>query len=700
MKTKQLKIKVKNFFSSSLVFVLLLALVPSIIIILINPIDFQKYKIKLNHTRINNNAVYTYKDLKYDGKGEYIKMYNFRNSPLGIQIYNSDTEHCGQYNSKYYMPECMSGNRIYCEDINNDSVKEIIFFSQNYDSLFLSIFNYDKLDFLLKDRFITTIGLNEKKDYDYFWLTSSDINHDKVKEIYFSIIGGFALYPRKIFRYDFANDSLISSLNVGAQQDVRPFFNDSGEPFFLAGSRATDNCYKNFPYEYRDTCSWLFAYNQDLKLITKPKSFLGKPSSIQGIYKHGEKYLALFSNKGTYGEKSKILSLNMQGKITDSLIISGDYINEKLIKINIGNKDLFFIIEYNNDHIKNFEYFPDKRILKQTNLSKKIKMFHQSNIIDIDKDGEEEYVFLNFADNSIYLYRNNLKNPVQIPVDYDFGALIEVSSKVTDNTVKLIISTSSKFYFLDYFQNPNYWYKYPFWIIVYLFSVFFVWLVQLIPKRIERKQGELKDKIINLQLKNTQNQLDPHFTFNALNVVASKIYKEDRNTAYDLFERFSRLMRSSLAFSDKIFRPLNEELQFTEDYLEFQKSRFNDLFEFEIVIAENINTDKIKVPKMIVQGFAENCVKHAFKGVDYKGKIIITVNKQDNQLSISIEDNGIGIKQSQTDNPVPESGVGMIAVQEQVSLINKLYNKEIVINISDKSTLKPNSAGTIVLIQM
>ena len=700
MKNTQFIKKFKTFFKSNLISVLLLALVPSLIFILINPIDLKKYQVKLNHTTINNNAVNTYKDLNNDGKEEYIKLYDFTKSTLAMQIYNSDMEHCGQFNSQYYMPENITGNKIYCKDINNDSVKEIIYFSQNKDSLFLSIFNYDKLDFLLKERFITTIGLSEKKDYDYYWLTSGDINNDNIKEIYFSVIGAYALYPRKIFRYDFANDSLISSLNVGAKQVVKSFFTDSGEPFFLSGSIATDNCHEGFLYEYRDTCSWFFAYDKDLKLITKPKSFLGKPSSIPDIYKYEENYIALFTNAGTYGEESKILYLNMQGEIIDSLIIPDNYISKNLMKVNIGNKDHFFIAEYSNDQIKYYEFYPDKHILEQTNLSKKIDMYFRPYTIDIDKDGKEEYFFKNFADNSLYLYRNNLKNPVKIPVDYDFGGFIEISSKVAGNVIKLIIPTKSKFYFSDYYRNPNYWFKYPFWILVYIFSVVFVWLVQLIPKRITKRQNELKNRIVNLQLKKTQNQSDPHFTFNALNVVASKIYKEDKITAYDLFERFSRLMRSSLAFSDKIFRPLSDELQFTEDYLEFQKSRFKTLFGFKITVSEEINTDKIQIPKMLIQGFAENCVKHAFKGIDNKGKIVISVKQEDENILISVEDNGLGIKRSNLENPKPESGYGIKTIQEQISLINKLYNKEIVIEIKDKSISDERLSGTLILIQI
>ena len=297
MKKKQFINKIKNFFQKNIISVLILALIPAGIIILINPIDFKKYQIKLNSSQINNNSnIRVYEDLNNDGKEEYIKLYNLTMGTLGLVVYNSELKSLGQYNSQFYMPAVYGINKINFEDINNDSFKEIIYFSQNNDSLYLSIFSYKELDFLLKERFISKIGLNDKKGYNYYWLTSCDINNDKNKEIYFSVIAGFSLYPRKIFRYDFANDSLITSLDVGAKQNVITFYYNKGEPFFISGSAAADNCHEGFPFEYRDTCAWLLFYDKDLKFASKPIPFTGKPSSIKNIYRYKNSFITLFHN--------------------------------------------------------------------------------------------------------------------------------------------------------------------------------------------------------------------------------------------------------------------------------------------------------------------------------------------------------------------------------------------------------------------
>src|SRR6056297_2245988 len=116
---------------------------------------------------------------------------------------------------------------------------------------------------------------------------------------------------------------------------------------------------------------------------------------------------------------------------------------------------------------------------------------------------------------------------------------------------------------------------------IYLLSVLFVYLIQKLQRKQFEKKQEREKRIAELQLQNLKNQLDPHFTFNAMNSIGLHIYEEDKEKAYDQFVRFARLIRSSLLSSDKIFRSLEEELQFTEDYLEFQKERFGDKFDYQ-----------------------------------------------------------------------------------------------------------------------
>ncbi|MBK7713420.1 MAG: histidine kinase [Bacteroidales bacterium] len=77
-----------------------------------------------------------------------------------------------------------------------------------------------------------------------------------------------------------------------------------------------------------------------------------------------------------------------------------------------------------------------------------------------------------------------------------------------------------------------------------------------------KAKEDLNNRLINLQLQGIKSQLDPHFTFNTLNSIASLIYLEDRHTAYDYMRKFTQLLRCMLNDAEKIYRNLGDELEF------------------------------------------------------------------------------------------------------------------------------------------
>lgn len=702
MKNKISKIRLNTVNFSSKLSAALLSLVPALIIILLNPIKFDKYSLKLNSKALTSpDVIFKYIDLDNDGNVELIRSYDFgRSSGQCIVINKHDNTHLGQYNLEKSIA-ASHNNYLFADDLNNDSIKEICLITQKDDSLFLNIFDYSKLEYIKTDKFITKIGgFNNKRDFYYRWITAEDVNGDDRKELFFNMNSGFALYPRQLFRYDLLNDTLIKSINTGIKQLCFPFHNKDGSLFFMSGSTATDNCGKDCSLPYQDTCSWLFMYDKDLRFMKKPLPFLGKPGGIFKIFEFAEGYFYLYKNLGEAGEASKIIFLNKELEIIDSLFLSEYKSNMRIHSIPLSQKNVYFIEFITLEKSNYFQFFPEKKLLKQTRYSKLFENYVYLHIFNLDNLPDDEYVIGDPLNETLNIYRNGFKHLSQIKLDESHMDLIDISSQPKDNFINIIARSNRAHFFLEYSENLNYYFKYPFWLAVYILSYMFIWFIQLTQKRRIEKQNELKNRIVALQLQNTQNQLDPHFTFNALNVVASKIYKEDKQTAYDLFERFSRLMRSSLAFSDQILRPLNEELQFTEDYLEFQKTRFKDTFNYSVHIEDGINISKEKVPKMIIQGFAENSVKHAFKGMTELGMIRISVYSEYERTVISVEDNGVGIKQSTIENPVPESGYGIKTTNEQINLINQLNNSSIELSVEDRSKTDSKHTGTIVKIRI
>ena len=130
MKKKQLIIKFKKFLTSNLISVLLLAFIPTIVIILIEPINFKKYKIELDQKIVNPNRIDVFYDVDKDGNSELYRLYNFSDATLALSIYDSYGYNIYQYNSKYFMPVKCGNSSVYFADVNNDDSDDIIYFSQ------------------------------------------------------------------------------------------------------------------------------------------------------------------------------------------------------------------------------------------------------------------------------------------------------------------------------------------------------------------------------------------------------------------------------------------------------------------------------------------------------------------------------------------------------------------------------------------
>jgi two-component sensor histidine kinase len=519
-------------------------------------------------------------------------------------------------------------------------VKDFLFFSQSQDSIFLNVFSYRHLQYIRKERFITTVGgYNSHKDFHYVSNGVLDVNNDGVEEVFFTISGVFALFPRRVFRYDFAHDELLKGMNTGVYH-FGQIQADKSDTLLLLVSPAYGNTPSDFPYSYRDTCCWLFAYDKNLEFVNQPSPIGTVYSNLYEPIQYKEHFYFLYNGNELNGVCSVLYKVDSKGHICDSLLLSKSY--KGLFKVPFTSHSYYIEDAHSKEAI----------------------------VLNLDKFKlTKKKTFTHFR----FDYDEKLKSGI------------------------LAIACNESTFYYKYSDNPYHVLRYPFAFAVYLISVLFIaFIVYKQNKRLENRQA-LEHQINDLQLQNLRAQLDPHFTFNALNSVANAIYKEDKEAAYDLFQRFTRMIRSSLMMTDKVFRTLEEELQFTSDYLEFQKTRFKTRFDYSIIVEEAISTSDIQIPKMLIQNFAENAVKHAFHGVDYKGEISISVLMNNDKIVIHIEDNGIGINTSKAQGHTSGTQKGKLLMQSQIAQINKMYGRDMSLSIADKSDSSLES-GTLVSI--
>jgi len=215
--------------------------------------------------------------------------------------------------------------------------------------------------------------------------------------------------------------------------------------------------------------------------------------------------------------------------------------------------------------------------------------------------------------------------------------------------------------------------------------------------RIARQRMEDERRFAELQFRTLGNQLDPHFIFNALNAIGSSIYQNDREKSYDFLQRFSTLIRSTLVHADKTYRKLGEEIDFVKNYLELEKFRFENKFDYTLSVPAEISPD-IPVPKMIIQTFAENAIKHGLVTKTGKGSMSISLSQENDYLTIIISDNGIGRSES-LKLSTNSTGKGMDIMSEFITLFNRFNEKMIYFDVKEIVDSSGNVAGTHVEIK-
>ncbi len=161
-------------------------------------------------------------------------------------------------------------------------------------------------------------------------------------------------------------------------------------------------------------------------------------------------------------------------------------------------------------------------------------------------------------------------------------------------------------------------------------------------KRKDKLEAEVKQKLIELERRALQAQMNPHFIYNCMNSIQQFMILHDMEGAMKYLTKFSRLLRNVMHFSAQHRIPLSEEIVLIKDYLDLESMRFPDKFTYAIQIAENINTHAIEIPPFFIQPQVENAIRHGLLRKQTPGHLRIEMTSTDDHLRITVEDNGIG----------------------------------------------------------
>lgn len=221
----------------------------------------------------------------------------------------------------------------------------------------------------------------------------------------------------------------------------------------------------------------------------------------------------------------------------------------------------------------------------------------------------------------------------------------------------------------------------------------------------EKKEAQFQRNLADISLSALRSQMNPHFIFNCLNSIKLYTTQNDTTAATEYLSKFSKLIRLVMENSRNDRITLRSELDALQLYIEMEVMRFKEKLAYTINVNDNVETDYIEIPPLLLQPYVENAIWHGLMHKEAGGRIDINVSMQKNEslLEISIVDNGIGRARSaelRSKTATKHKSYGMKVTSERIALINQIYRTGANVAIHDLIDAEGQPGGTEVTIQI
>jgi tetratricopeptide (TPR) repeat protein len=243
------------------------------------------------------------------------------------------------------------------------------------------------------------------------------------------------------------------------------------------------------------------------------------------------------------------------------------------------------------------------------------------------------------------------------------------------------------------------------YLVVFLIIMFIVVLViTYLRNKQKQKQHFLEKQNTQIEQKLLRTQMNPHFIFNSLNSVQGFISSNNSLKAMSFLSKFGQLLRNMLENSRENLISLDTELETLKIYIDFERERRENSFDYSINIDDCIDPETFKVPPLIIQPFVENSIKHGLKQTKHDGFINIDIKCENSTLLIiEISDNGVGYeksKQISTHKPSNHKSLGMELTSERLAIMKKSIGEEASFTINEIINESKEVCGTIVILRI
>ncbi len=250
------------------------------------------------------------------------------------------------------------------------------------------------------------------------------------------------------------------------------------------------------------------------------------------------------------------------------------------------------------------------------------------------------------------------------------------------------------------------WYK-TWWFRLIISMLLTGIAVYIIRQRIKaiRTKAAIRQELTELESKALRAQMNPHFIFNSLNAIQELVVTNRVDSAYTYLSHFSKLLRLVLNHSEKDLISLGDELQVVNLYIQLESLRFKHSFHYSIKIADNMDTEELYIPPILLQPFIENAIWHGLMHKQGEKLLNIEICEVNDQLQCTITDNGIGrtasanIKSKKLGAKPFESKGTELSLQ-RVAVLNRQFKNKLNISIVDLRNSHGEPNGTKVILKI
>ena len=221
--------------------------------------------------------------------------------------------------------------------------------------------------------------------------------------------------------------------------------------------------------------------------------------------------------------------------------------------------------------------------------------------------------------------------------------------------------------------------------------------------RAANKRNAERLELAETKMKALRSQLNPHFVFNSLNSIQYYIQVNEKRLAKDYLAKFGKLMRLFLEASHNDTVSLKNEIAQLQLYLELEKVRFENRWNYNIEVDQSLEVDMVTIPAMILQPILENSIIHGLGHRSSTGGLLnLVFEEEGTNINVSIVDNGVGRERSREINSrrynKPKS-LSTSITQERIQIFNNYKDEKIDILYQDLYDGDNNGAGTHVTVK-